>query len=72
MADQISEQNEPEVVIGSREQLLHLLAEASEIEHTLFRGAQFLPARMRAFLDFRVPRMLGFLAKDEKRAAGAN
>jgi len=26
---------EPEVVIGSREQLLHLLAEASEIEHTL-------------------------------------
>ncbi|MDB5697267.1 MAG: hypothetical protein JWN69_71 [Alphaproteobacteria bacterium] len=26
---------EPEVVTGSREQLLHLLAEASEIEHTL-------------------------------------
>ena len=26
---------EPEVVIGSREQLLHLLAEAAEIEHTL-------------------------------------
>lgn len=26
---------EPDVVIGSREQLLHLLAEASEIEHTL-------------------------------------
>jgi hypothetical protein len=27
--------DEPEIVIGSREQLLHLLAEASEIEHTL-------------------------------------
>lgn len=26
---------EPEIVIGSREQLFHLLAEASEIEHTL-------------------------------------
>lgn len=26
---------EPEIVIGSREQLLHLLAEAAEIEHTL-------------------------------------
>src|SRR6476661_3225705 len=26
---------EPEVVTGTREQLLHLLAEASEIEHTL-------------------------------------
>ena len=28
-------EDEPEVVIGSREQLLHLLAEASEIEHSL-------------------------------------
>ena len=26
---------EPEIVIGTREQLLHLLAEAAEIEHTL-------------------------------------
>ena len=26
---------EPEIVVGTREQLLHLLAEASEIEHTL-------------------------------------
>ncbi len=29
------EPNEPEIVIGSREQIFHLLAEASEIEHTL-------------------------------------
>lgn len=27
--------NEPDIVIGSREQLFHLLAEAAEIEHTL-------------------------------------
>jgi hypothetical protein len=27
--------SEPAIVIGSREQLLHLLAEAAEIEHTL-------------------------------------
>lgn len=27
--------NEPEIVIGSREQIFHLLAEAAEIEHTL-------------------------------------
>ncbi len=27
--------DEPEILIGSREQLFHLLAEASEIEHTL-------------------------------------
>lgn len=27
--------DEPEIIVGSREQLLHLLAEASEIEHTL-------------------------------------
>lgn len=27
--------NEPEVIVGSREQLLHLLAEAAEIEHTV-------------------------------------
>ena len=29
------EPNEPDIVIGSREQIFHLLAEASEIEHTL-------------------------------------
>jgi hypothetical protein len=27
--------NEPDIILGSREQLLHLLAEAAEIEHTL-------------------------------------
>ena len=27
--------DEPEIIVGSREQLLHLLAEAAEIEHTL-------------------------------------
>lgn len=26
---------EPEIVVGTREQLFHLLAEAAEIEHTL-------------------------------------
>ncbi|EJL24275.1 LysR family transcriptional regulator [Novosphingobium sp. AP12] len=31
--------------------------------HALFRGAQFLPARVRAFLDFTVPRMQRFLEK---------
>lgn len=35
MSEAMSTPEEPEVVIGSREQLLHLLAEASEIEHTL-------------------------------------
>ncbi|MEJ7935553.1 ferritin-like protein [Sphingobium sp. AN558] len=35
MSNQPPAQDEPEVAIGSREQLLHLLAEASEIEHTL-------------------------------------
>ena len=28
-------ENEPEIIVGSSEQLLHLLAEAAEIEHTL-------------------------------------
>ena len=31
----VDEAPEPEIVLGSREQLLHLLAEAAEIEHTL-------------------------------------
>lgn len=39
------------------------IGETDEI-HALFRGAQFLPARVRAFLDFTVPRMQRFLAED--------
>ena len=35
MTDQSPAQPEPDIIIGSREQLLHLLAEASEIEHSL-------------------------------------
>jgi DNA-binding transcriptional LysR family regulator len=38
------------------------LAESDEI-HALFRGAQLMPARVRAFLDFAVPRMQRFLAE---------
>lgn len=38
----------------------HAIAESDEI-HALFRGAQLLPARVRAFLDFAVPRMQRFL-----------
>lgn len=33
--DHETSEGEPEIVVGSREQLLHLLAEAAEIEHTL-------------------------------------
>ena len=33
--DAEAQDDEPEIVLGSREQLLHLLAEAAEIEHTL-------------------------------------
>lgn len=36
----------------------------SEDIHALFRGTQFLPARVRAFLDFMVPRMQHFLDHD--------
>lgn len=36
------------------------LAESDEI-HALYRGAQLLPARVRAFLDFAVPRLQRFL-----------
>ncbi|KSV85316.1 LysR family transcriptional regulator [Sinorhizobium sp. GL28] len=39
------------------------IAEADEI-HALYRGAQHLPARVRAFLDFAVPRLQRFLAED--------
>lgn len=38
------------------------IGETDEI-HALFRGAQLLPARVRAFLDFTVPRMQRFLAE---------
>ncbi|MFS8037154.1 LysR family transcriptional regulator [Xanthobacter sp. AM11] len=49
----------------ARGELVELLADsdlgvADEV-HALFRGAQFLPARVRAFLDFAVPRMQKFL-----------
>ncbi len=37
------------------------IGETDEV-HALFRGAQFLPARVRAFLDFTVPRMQRVLA----------
>lgn len=40
----------------------HDIGEPDDI-HALFRGAQFLPARVRAFLDFTVPRMQRFLAE---------
>ncbi|MBK5571799.1 LysR family transcriptional regulator [Ensifer adhaerens] len=39
------------------------IAEADDI-HALFRGAQLLPARVRAFLDFAVPRLQRFLAEE--------
>jgi DNA-binding transcriptional LysR family regulator len=50
----------------ARGELVEILAD-SEISytdeiHALYRGAQFLPARVRAFLDFTVPRMQRFLA----------
>lgn len=44
------------------------IAEADEI-HALYRGAQHLPARVRAFLDFAVPRLQRFLAEDPVAAA---
>jgi len=49
----------------ARGELVEILAD-SEISytdeiHALYRGAQFLPARVRAFLDFTVPRMQRFL-----------
>lgn len=49
----------------ARGELVELLADADldvvDDVHALFRGAQFLPARVRAFLDFAVPRMQKFL-----------
>lgn len=52
----------------ARGELVEVLAdsaitEADEI-HALFRGAQLLPARVRAFLDFAVPRLQRFLAEE--------
>ena len=38
------------------------LDEADDI-HALFKGSQFLPARVRAFLDFTMPRMQAFLVQ---------
>ncbi|RRN63846.1 LysR family transcriptional regulator [Caulobacter sp. 602-1] len=51
----------------ARGELIELLpdsdiGETDEI-NALFRGAQFLPARVRAFLDFTAPRMQRFLAE---------
>ncbi|ABS66311.1 transcriptional regulator, LysR family [Xanthobacter versatilis] len=50
----------------ARGELVELLADTdigvTDDVHALFRGAQFLPARVRAFLDFAVPRMQTFLA----------
>ncbi|CAN7300758.1 LysR family transcriptional regulator [Rhizobium sp. LjRoot30] len=37
--------------------------------HALYRGAQLMPARVRAFLDFTVPRMQKFLADDPTKNA---
>lgn len=51
----------------ARGELVEILADSDIGEtddvHALFRGSQFLPARVRAFLDFAVPRMQHFLAE---------
>jgi DNA-binding transcriptional LysR family regulator len=51
----------------ARGDLVELLADsaisASDEIHALFRGGQRVPARVRAFLDFVVPRMQRFLAE---------
>ncbi|AHE55204.1 LysR family transcriptional regulator [Sphingomonas sanxanigenens] len=51
----------------ARGELVELLADSAIAEndeiHALFRGARFLPARVRAFLDFTVPRLQRFLAE---------
>jgi DNA-binding transcriptional LysR family regulator len=51
----------------ARGELVEILADSAIAEvdevHALFRGAQFLPARVRAFLDFTVPRLQRFLAE---------
>jgi DNA-binding transcriptional LysR family regulator len=51
----------------ARGELVELLADSaisdSDEIHALFRGAQLMPARVRAFLDFTVPRMQRFLTE---------
>jgi DNA-binding transcriptional LysR family regulator len=53
----------------ARGELVEILADSDigEVDdiHALFRGAQFLPARVRAFLDFAVPHMQRFLVEGE-------
>ncbi|KMS51908.1 LysR family transcriptional regulator [Novosphingobium barchaimii LL02] len=48
-----------------RGELVELLADSDigvvDDVHALYRGSQFLPARVRSFLDFMVPRMQAFL-----------
>ncbi|MDH0872616.1 LysR substrate-binding domain-containing protein [Agrobacterium pusense] len=48
-----------------RGELVELLSDSDigvvDEVHALYRGSQFLPARVRAFLDFTVPRMQKFL-----------
>lgn len=48
-----------------RGELVELLADSDicvvDDVHALYRGSQFLPARVRSFLDFMVPRMQTFL-----------
>ena len=39
-------ENEPDVIIGSREQIFHLLAEAIEIEHTLMCSYLYAALRL--------------------------
>ena len=47
--------------------LVEVLSEAaagdSEDVHALFLGGERVPRRLRAFLDFMVPRLRGFLAE---------
>ena len=53
----------------ARGELVEILADSDigEVDdiHALFRGAQFLQARVRAFLDFAVPHMQRFLVEGE-------
>jgi len=57
----------------ARGELVEVLADSAIVEadeiHALYRGAQHLPARVRAFLDFAVPRLQRFLAEDPAAAA---
>jgi len=52
--------------VGARGELVELLADSAVAEfddiNALYRGTQLMPARVRAFLDFAVPRMQKFLA----------